>query len=191
MKLTRVYGACAILARDGNQVVGQLRFYPKAVSSMKGVGHLCLQQDYPFGPMTDFVDNDFPLLSQIEDKTLAVHCLMTGCPQQKENPYQRKGIGSRMAGNLIRWAATNGWERIEAYSFENIPIIYEMTGCTGYTFWEKLGFSIADRYPHPDLQVEDQRVEDPFVTTLEAQAKSVGIPPERAKDKIVMRLDLG
>ncbi|MHC4400677.1 MAG: hypothetical protein ACYTG0_13460, partial [Planctomycetota bacterium] len=30
-KLTRAYGACAIVAREDDQIVGQLRFYPKAV----------------------------------------------------------------------------------------------------------------------------------------------------------------
>jgi hypothetical protein len=189
-RLTRTYGACAILARDGNRVVGQLRFHPKAVSTMKGAGGLCLQQDYPSGPKEDFADTDFPPLSRIEDRTLAVHCLMTGSSQLKENPFQRKGIGSRMAACLIRWAAANGWNRIEADSFEEIPIIYEMTGSTGHLFWEKLGFSVADRTPHPDLQAAGLMAEDPFIKTLEAQARAVGISPERAKDKIVMRLDL-
>ena len=181
-KLARTYGACAIIARDGDRIVGQLRFYPRA---MESAGSLCLQQDFPAGPADDFADKDFPPPEQIEDKTLAVHCLMTGSPQQDENPYQRKGIGSRMVKALIQWAKTHGWERIEADSFEDIPIIYEITGSAGHTFWEKLGFHIADRGPHPDLQTPD-----PFVATLEKQAKAIGIDPERAKDRIVMRLDL-
>src|SRR5512135_487808 len=43
-KLTKTYGACAILARDGNLVVGSLRFYPKALCSFgeNGAG-FCLQ----------------------------------------------------------------------------------------------------------------------------------------------------
>src|SRR5512133_356386 len=45
-KLTQTYGACAIMARDGDNVVGQLRFYPKSVCSMEGAGDLCLQQDW-------------------------------------------------------------------------------------------------------------------------------------------------
>jgi len=184
-KLTGTYGTCAIIARDGDQIVGQLRFYPRAVCNMEGAGGLCLQQDYPSGPADDFTDNDFPAPAQIADKTLAVHCLMTGCSQQKENPYQRKGVGTRMVRTLIQWAKANGWDRIEADSFEDIPIIYEITGSTGHTFWEKLGFHIADRHPHPHLQERHE-----FVITLEEQAKSIGISPERARDLLVMRLDL-
>jgi len=51
-KITRTYGACAIIARDGAEIVGQLRFYPKAICDLEGGGGLCLQQDYPAGPLT-------------------------------------------------------------------------------------------------------------------------------------------
>lgn len=64
-------------------------------------------------------------------------------------------------------------------------MIYEITGSASYTFWEKLGFHIADRHPHPHLQGQDE-----FVQKLEEQAKAVGISPERARDRIIMRLDL-
>jgi GNAT superfamily N-acetyltransferase len=184
-RLTRTYGACAIVARDGDRIVGQLRFYPKAVADMEGAGGLCLQQDYPSGPADGFADRDFPALARIQDKTLAVHCLMTGSPQQEENPYQRKGIGTRMVRALIRWAEAEGWEHIEAMAFEDLPIIYQITGSAGHTFWEKAGFSLVDRRPHPDL-----RGHEPFVTALEEQARSVGMSPERAKDQLVMRLEL-
>ena len=187
-KLTRIYGACAILARDGEQIVGHLRFYPKAIFGMEGAGGLCLQQDPPAGPDKYFAKSDFPDLAQIEDKTLVVDCLMTGSPQQKENPYQRKGIGTRMVKALIEWAKANGWEGIEADSFEDLPIIYQITGSAGHTFWEKLGFYLVDRHPHPELQDRNKYVD--FVTTLEQQATSIGILPERARDRLVMRLDL-
>ena len=184
-KLTRTYGACAILARVDDRIVGQLRFYPRVIWEMIRAGEMCLQQDHPNGPADDFSDMEFPSFEQIEDRTLAVHCLMTGSPQQEENPFQRKGIASSMVRFLIRWAKTNGWERIEVDAFEDIPLIYDMTGSAGHTFWKKLGFRIVDRHPHPHLQERNE-----FVEKLEEQAKSMGISPERAKDRIVMRLDL-
>jgi RimJ/RimL family protein N-acetyltransferase len=187
-KITKTCGACAILARDNDKIVGHLRFYPKIICVLKGAGGLCLQQDYPAGPADDFDDTDFPDPAQIEEKTLVVHCLMTGSPQQKENPYQRKGIGTRMVRTLIQWAKANGWKRIEVDSFEDIPIIYEVTGSAGHTFWEKLGFHIVDRHPHPALRDRSQFAE--FVNTLEEQAKSIGILPDRARDQLTMRLDV-
>lgn len=187
-KLTKIYGACAIIAQDGDKIVGQLRFYPKAIYNLEGAGYMCLQQDPSAGPEETFVDGNFPSPSQIKDKTLLVHCMMTGSSLQKKNPYQRKGIGTRMVNVLIEWAKTNNWDRIEADSFEDIPIIYEITGSAGHTFWEKLGFHLADRHPHPELQNRSQFGE--FIKTLEEQAKSLGIPPERATDRLIMRLNL-
>jgi len=184
-KLTRAYGSCAILARAGDRVVGQLRFYPRAVWNMEKAGELCLQQDYPNGPTEDLVDADFPSLARLGDKTLAVHCFMTGSPQQKENPFQRKGIATGMVKFLIQWAGSKGWERIEVDAFEDLPLVYEITGSAGYPFWQRLGFRIVDRHPHPYLQDRSE-----FVETLEEQAGSVGIPPESARDRLIMRFDL-
>jgi hypothetical protein len=184
-KLTRTYGACAILAHDDDRVVAQLRFYPKVVWEMHDAGELCLQQDFPNGPVDDFAEMEFPPLEKIDNKTLAIHCLMTGSSQQEENPYQRKGIGTRMVNFLNEWAKTKGWERIAVDAFEDIPLIYEITGSAGYTFWQKLGFRVVDRHPHPYLQERNE-----FVVKLEEQAKSVGISQERAKDRLVMLLDL-
>ena len=184
-KLTRTYGACAIIAHDNGRVIGKLRFYPKHVCDMEGAGSLCLQQDYPAGPSEDFANSSFSDPAKIMDKTLVVHCLMTGSSQQKENPYQRKSIGTRLVRTLIEWAKTKGWDHIEVDSFEDIPIIYEITGSAGHTFWEKVGFHIADRHPHPHLQNRSQ-----FVLSLEEQAKLIGIPPAKARDRLVMRLDL-
>jgi len=96
-----------------------------------------------------------------------------------------------MVRALIDWAKATGWERIEVDSFEDLPIIYEITGSAGHTFWEKLGFRLVDRHPHPALQDQNERTEfDEFVKTLEKYAKSIGAPLERARDRLVMRLDL-
>lgn len=184
-KLTRIYGACAIVARDGDEIVGYLRFYPKAAWDREGAGGLCLMQDYPSGPADDFGEKDFPPLREIKDRTLVVHCLMTGSSQQKENPYQRKGLGTRLVSTLIRWAKANGWDGVEVTAFEDLPLIYKITGSAGRTFWEKLGFFLALRGPHPDLQGDNE-----FTRTLEAQARAAGIPPERARDRLIMRLTL-
>ena len=91
-KLNTVYGACAVVARHGDEIVGQLRFYPKAVWQMQGAGFLCLQQDFPAGPVDDFATFTFLPRRELADQTLKVHCLMTGSPQQLNNPFQRRGI---------------------------------------------------------------------------------------------------
>ncbi|MBN1465633.1 hypothetical protein JXA02_07735 [candidate division KSB1 bacterium] len=184
-KVTSTYGACAILARIGDEVIGHLRFYPRAVCDLLEAGGLCMLQDFPAGPTADLVDREFPTLDKIKDKTLTIHCFMIATSKKSVNPYLRKGIGSGMVRFLIQWAAANGWDRLEVDAFEDLPVIYEITGSAGHTFWGKLGFHIVARHPHPHLQGQDE-----FVLKLERQASTLGIPADKAKERIIMRLNL-
>jgi hypothetical protein len=185
LKLTQIHGGCSVLARRGDNIIGQLRFYPKAVWVAEGAGSLCLQQDFPAGPGDDFHSVVFPPREELEDQTLKVHCLMIGSPGEKDDPYLHRGIGTRMVRRLVEWAKEKGWKRIEADAFEGLPIIYQVTGSAGITFWQKLGFHVADRFPHPLLREHSE-----FVKELKDQAIRAGIDTEKAKDCILMRLDL-
>ena len=184
-KLVDTYGTCMILAKDGKDVVGMLFFVPKAVLSMDGAGFFCLQQNPPGGPSVNFSERSFPSPEEIRDKTLTVRCIMTGSPKVSENPYQRKGIGTRMARTLIRWAREHGWQGVEARSFEDLPTLYAHTGNAGRTFWEKLGFAIRKTETNPAFEQEND-----FVRRLREEATSRGLDPETVKNSYTMRLDL-
>ncbi len=188
VKATKLYGSCAVIARDGNQIVGQLRFYPKAVCNTAAPGPaLCLQQTFPGGPADDFAENDFPPLDQIADKILFVHCMMTGTPEQEDNPYQRKGLGSRMARALIDWARPQGWIAIEVHAYADLPCVYAVTGQAGRTFWEKLGFHVAESIIEPAFA---QSAHEGFVSVLLKEAADRGMDAKAAKTRYTMRLDL-
>ncbi len=184
-KLSRAYGAAAVLAWRGDLVVGMLRFYPKAVWEMEGAGVLCLGQEFPAGARDDFPELDFPPRGRLEDQVLKVHCLMVVSSGDSGESYRRKGIATRLVRKLVEWAGREGWKGIEAETFEDLPLIYDVTGDAGRTFWEKLGFRVADRFPHPHLQDSSE-----FVAKLEEQAAQAGMDQEKAKDSIIMRLDL-
>jgi hypothetical protein len=187
-KMIQVYGSCAVIARDGPRIVGQVRFYPRTVWQMAAPGlGLCMQQTFPSGPADELADREFPPLDRISDKTLVVHCMMAGSPQQKENPYQRKGIGSRMVRTLIDWARQEGWSAVEATAYADLPCLYAVTGQTGKTFWEKLGFRVTAS------AVESAFVEDDssgFVAALLKEAADRGMDATTAKTKYTMRLDV-
>jgi hypothetical protein len=187
-KLTSTYGSCAVLGRCGDQIVGMLRFYPKAVCRMAAQGPgLCMQQVFPNGPADDLVENSFPSLDEIADRTLFVYCIMTGSPQQKENPFQRKGVGSRLVRALVDWARARGWRAVEAAAYADLPSIYAVTGSAGKAFWTKLGFRVAA------IGVESAFVEDGnqgFVRVVLKEAAERGMDAEAAKARYTMRLDL-
>jgi GNAT superfamily N-acetyltransferase len=146
---------------------------------------LCLQQAHPAGPSEDFAETPFPPMAEIQDRTLTVHCLMTGSPFQDENPYQRRGIGTRMVRRLVQWAKDRGWESIEASSFEDIPLLYEHTGNAGRSFWEKLGFRLVSTEPTPAFQQENE-----FARKARQQAAALGLDPEVTRNRYTMRIEL-
>lgn len=182
-KIIKTYGTCAILARDGDQTVGFLRFYPKTLYSMKEAGTLCLQQEFPAGPSKRLVNKRFPPIEEIPEKTLKVHCLMTGSPFQEENPYQRKGIGTRMARELMHWAKENGWKRIETTANEDLELLYANTGQAGKRFWEKLGFQVIKTDTEPRFQGD-------FLKKLHEQAVAHNLNPEDVHNQYIMSIDL-
>jgi hypothetical protein len=183
-KLTRTYGACAILARDGNDVVGTLRFYPKVLCSSEdsGVG-ICLQQPSPAGPADDLAEGEFLPLAKLSDKTVFVHCLMVASPSRDPGRYRRKGLATRLAQGLIRWATEQGWSAIEANAYEELPILYAISGAAGRRFWEPLGFRLIRQDTEPAIR-------GGLLEKLRRDAVSAGQNPQNTANRFRMRLDL-
>jgi hypothetical protein len=184
--LVRAYGACAVMARQGEAVVGHLRFYPKAVRDLAAPGlGLCLQQDFPSGLAEDLGRRRFPQIDEIADKTLFVHCMMVAPAGPDGGSLRRQRIGRRMAGTLIDWAGANGWRAVEATAYASLPIIYTISGQAGRNFWEGLGFRLDRTGREPLLEEENE-----FVRTMREQAAASGIDPASIADKYTMRREL-
>jgi hypothetical protein len=183
-KLTQTYGACAILARDGDDVVGTLRFYPKALCSFgdSGAG-FCLQQRSPFGPAEDLAAREFPPLAALADKTLFVHCLMVTSPPDEPDRYRRKGLGTRLARELVRWAKEHGWASIEATAYEELPMLYAISGAAGRRFWEPVGFRVVHQDTEPAISGE-------LLEKLRQDAVAAGLNPENVANRYRMGIDL-
>lgn len=184
--LARTYGAFAVVARQGEAVVGHLRFYPKAVRDLAapGIG-LCLQQEFPSGPADDFGRMRFPPLGEIADRTLLVHCMMVAPDSSGGGSLRHRGIGRRMAAALVEWAGANGWRAVEATAYASVPIVYTISGQAGRSFWESLGFRLARTGREPLLEEEND-----FVRTMREQAAARGIDPASIADMYTMRRDL-
>ena len=184
--LVKTYGACAVVAKEGEAVVGHLRFYPKTVRDLAAPGlGLCLQQEFPSGPADDLGRRRFPPLDEIADKTLLVHCMMVASDGPGGGSLRRRGIGRRMAGALVDWAGANGWRAIEATAYASLPIVYTISGQAGRSFWEGLGFRLVGTGREPLLEEEND-----FVRTMREQAAASGIDPVSIVDKYTMRREL-
>ena len=183
-KLIATYGTCAIVARDGDEVVATLRFYPKTLCPFSaGDAAFCLQQAYPAGPKDDLAAQAFPSREEMPDRTLFVHCLMIVSPVEEPTRYRRKGLATRMTLELVRWARDHGWDTIEANAYEEIPMLYAIAGVAGRRFWEKIGFETVHSDTEPGLSGE-------LLEAIRKDAAAAGIPPEKAANRYRMRLDL-
>lgn len=184
-KLIQTYGSCAILAWDQDEVVGFVRFYPKIIEEMNEGGHLCLLQDFPSGPSEELVQADLPNFDEIADKTLAINCMMTGSPLTKDNPYQRKGLGTRLIKALIEWARAEGWQAIEADAYHDLPLFFEITGNAGRLWWERLGFEVVSIGEERAMKDESE-----FIERAVKQAREAGLDPDEVTRCFRMRLEL-
>jgi GNAT superfamily N-acetyltransferase len=179
-RLTAVYGACAMLAWEGERVVGSLRFYPRAIVGQAG---FCLQQDPPHGPAAELAETPLPPLGELADRTLRVHCLMLA--PGAEAATRRRGLGTALARALIAWAHERGWAAIEATAYQDLDLIYALTGQAGRRFWERLGFAVAAEDGEPAFAEDND-----WSRTLRAQAQAQGLDPECVSRRYTMRLDL-
>lgn len=181
-KIISVYGTCAMLARDGDSIVGTLRFYPKVLCTFsdEGLG-LCLQQKSPAGPTDQFSEQEFLPVEKLNDKTLFVHCLFIVAPDNNPEHYRRQGLASLMVRELIKWAVDNNWDAIEANAYEEIPFLYAVAGVAGRVFWEKLGFRVIQQDKEPGMKGE-------IFNVILKSAVEAGIPVSNAANRYRMRL---
>jgi GNAT superfamily N-acetyltransferase len=178
-KLTELYGSAAILAWEGEKVVGLLRFVPRVVSQMEGGGGFCLLLPHPAGPKEEFPQEVLPSKEGIEDRTLVVTCM------QLLSDWQRKGVGRAMVEWLKSWAREEGWNAIEATAYQDLPLVYEITGNAGRSWWEGLGFQVRE-----SLEEEVMKEYPDFLHTLETQAREEGMDPREGTQKFIMRWEI-
>jgi GNAT superfamily N-acetyltransferase len=183
-KIIDTYGSCAILAWAGEKVIGSLRFYPKWMFGEDQQG-LCMQQDYPHGPGEQLLTMDFLALTDLAGRTLRIHCMMVGPALKGDNPYRRRGLGSRMVEVLHNWARDRGWGALEATAYESLDIVYDTFGQAGREFWEKLNFRLIRTEIEPALAGDNE-----VVRQMKQQATAKGIDPEKIKNRYLMRREL-
>ncbi|MFZ7104477.1 MAG: hypothetical protein ACOWWO_17735 [Peptococcaceae bacterium] len=185
-KLITTYGTCALIVRDGDSIVATLRFYPKAlctfIDTEGGLG-FCLQQRFPAGPSDRLLEQELLPTCQLSDKTLFVHCLFVIAPDNEPSRYRRKGLATLMVSELVKWGIKNKWNAIEANAYQEIPILYAISGVAGRVFWEKLGFQVIRQDTEPGMNGE-------ILEVILKDAARVGIPIKDARNRYRMRLEL-
>jgi hypothetical protein len=87
-----------------------------------------------------------------------------------------------MVERLKSWAREEGWDAIEATAYQDLPLVYEVTGNAGRSWWEDLGFHVRE-----SMEEEAMKGYGDFVHTLEIQARERAMDPQEVTQKFIMR----
>jgi len=183
------YGTCAILAWEGREVVGHLRFLPMRVARLIGQTEPC--------PVLDAMKACEP---EEDEGTLWVQCVMTSRPYASSERIvggkgpasrtmleagARRGRGLKLARALISWAREHGWKRIVKVAHCDLDCMYGVVGGGGKAFWEKAGFRVVRTYyDEAPKEMVDWRA------AVESQARAKGISRQEAWTWYRMGYDL-
>jgi len=153
-EMTQRYGTCAILACEGQTVVGQLRFYPMKVARL-----IAVNQPGPTDP-SPVLDCTAACEPEEDERTLWIQCVMTCAPYKNSEGRRevgaRKGIGLKLAKALIAWAEKRQWKRIVKVAHCDLDWFYGIQGGGGKTFWEKAGFRVVGSFYKRAWEFDEQ-----------------------------------
>lgn len=144
-RLIETYGSCAMLAIDGEYVVGHTRFYPEIVYSNSGKKHICCQDTA--SPVTvDMTEMEMPKVGDMADRTLCISCWFIHAD------YRNRGLSHALLQRIVEWARDHGWATIRSSAAaDNFWVASQACTPMLHTY-EKHGFRKIRTDPSPDLE---------------------------------------
>lgn len=114
------FGCCGFVAWCEDKIVGYNNFFPREIASDI--------RFYGWGTEED-----------IAPQTLVHNCISI----LRNDGFRRKGIGTGLMLNSLRWAKSKGWKRMEVHLvLPNLAEGFSNEQKSGQAFWEKLGFTV-------------------------------------------------
>jgi hypothetical protein len=174
------YGSCALLAWEGQKVVGFIRFYPMQIAR--------LVSEYRANRPEGILDCTLACAPEEDPGTLWVQCVMTSRPYTgwagpalpSGKPHwwpataseagARKGAGLSLARAVVPWAREHGWKRVVKVAHCDLDFFYGQWGGGGKSFWEKAGFRAIGTIYRPEEWSDSDDM-----TVLRSQAADKGM----------------
>ena len=122
----RVIGSCAVLAWDGDGVIGKMHFTTREMwdAFRRADGWYCVDHESMPKIIQGFSDEEIEGLLASPSRTLYVPCFNIG---HFDARYQDKGIASAMLTFLKRWAVQRNWQQLEMPSCADV-VPYKVLG---------------------------------------------------------------
>lgn len=118
-KQIRALGSCAVLAWDGDGVVGKMHFTTGEMYNAfrQAGGWYCVDHESMPKIIQSFAEEEVERLLASDSRTLVGVCFNVG---HFDTQYHGKGIASAMVEFLKNWARERGWQRLEMPSCPDI-----------------------------------------------------------------------
>jgi GNAT superfamily N-acetyltransferase len=140
----RAIGSCAVLAWDGDGVIGKMYFTTKEMwAAFRQTGaFMCVEHECMPKAILAFTDEQLQTLLSSPSRTLRIACFNIGHADAR---YQGKGIAKAMLEFLKQWARERGWRKVEAWS---VPDVVPEAALGGFILrrsaFERRGFHVAE-----------------------------------------------
>ncbi len=144
-RLIDTYGSCAMLAKEGDFVVGQARFYPQVIFDLIGQQYICCQ-DPDYGVTEQMADMDLPKIENPDDRILRIHCWLI------HKDYLGRGISNALLDGILEWAQSHGWKVVKAYAGPDNHWIASQACAPMLRTYIKHGFQKIKTVPSPELK---------------------------------------
>ncbi len=153
-KHIRLSGSCAILAWDGDGVIGKMYFTTKEMWDAFRAADcwFCVEHDSMPKFIQSLSDERMEALLASPSRTLQILCFNVG---HMDGRYHGQGITKAMVRYLQQWARERGWHRL---IMESCPDITPTIVLGGHTLrrgtLERLGFHVAEERLAPPKEAE-------------------------------------
>jgi len=138
--VSRAYGACGVMAVEGEQIIGKIRFWPQSL--VDAIPDICVQAREGAHAIASFDVMSLPPRSG---------CLCFGCFQIIPE-YRGRGIAAGMLSAAIGWARANGWETLHAKAIRNIRPLLDWAGVWSVEGYQRMGFQVTGHTVSQELK---------------------------------------
>jgi GNAT superfamily N-acetyltransferase len=150
----RAIGSCAILAWDGDAVIGKMYFTTKEMwDAFRGADcWFCVEHESMPHFIQSSSDERIQTLLASPSQTLQILCFNIG---HQDRRYHGQGIAKAMVEYLKQWARRRGWRRLVMESCPDItPTVVLGEHVLRRGTLERRGFHVAKEQPAPPEEAE-------------------------------------
>jgi ribosomal protein S18 acetylase RimI-like enzyme len=144
-RLIDIYGSCAMLAIEGDLVVGHARFYPQIIFDLAGQRHICCQEPR-FAVTQQMVEMELATIENPANRILRIHCWLV------HKDYRGWGLSHALLDGILEWAQSHNWKVVRASAAPDNYWVASQACAPMLRTYIKHGFQKIKTVPSPEVE---------------------------------------